>query len=154
MFVNPVLAELDWDPPRFAGTAFENAWINEVMWSAFMGWTGIDQYDEGNPVGQAFLDEFQERTGRRPQWCVPVVNRDVAVAILHAVADTHPLSPRGVKEALERVKSVPAASGAPGTRISFGNWTRRGWMGSGYLVARQLEADGVNSRLVGRFGEV
>jgi hypothetical protein len=62
VFVNPALAELDWDPPRFAGTAFENAWINEVMWNAFMGWTGIDQYDEGNPVGQAFLDEFQQRT--------------------------------------------------------------------------------------------
>lgn len=153
VFVNPALAELDWDPPRFAGTAFENAWINEVMWNAFLGWTGIDQYDEGNPVGQRFLDEFEDKTGRRPQWCVPVVNRDVAVSILHALTDAHPLSPRGVKEALERVKSVPAASGAPGTRISFGNWTRRGWMGTGYLVARQLEADGVNSRLVARFGE-
>ena len=63
------------------------------MWNAFMGWTGVDQYDEGNPVGQRFLDEFKERTGRRPEWCVPVVNRDVAVAILHAVADAHPLSP-------------------------------------------------------------
>jgi hypothetical protein len=82
-----------------------------------------------------------------------VVNRDVATAILYAVADAHPLSPRGVKEALERVKSVPAAAGAPGTRLSFGHWTRRGWMGSGYLVARQLAADGVNSRLVARFGE-
>jgi branched-chain amino acid transport system substrate-binding protein len=123
------------------------------LWSA-RGWTGFDQYDEGNPVGQRFLDEFKEKTGRRPEWCVPVVNRDVAVAILHALADAHPLSPRGVKEALERVKSVPAASGAPGTRLSFGNWTRRGWMGSGYLVARQLEPDGVNSRLVDRFGEV
>ena len=133
VFVNPALAELDWDPSRFAGTAFENARINPVIWNAFMGWTGIDQYDEGNPVGQQFLDEFKENTGRRPEWCVPVVNRDVAVAILHAVVDAHPLSPRGVKEALERVKSVPAASGAPGTRISFGNWTRRDWMGSGYL---------------------
>ena len=153
VFVNSVLAELDWDPPRFAGTAFENAWINPVMWSAYMGWTGIDQYDEGNLVGQHFLDQFKERTGRRPEWCVPVVNRDVAVTILHAVADAHPLSPRGVKEALERVKMVPAASGAPGTRISFGNWTRRGWMGPGYLVARELEPDGENSRLVDRFGE-
>jgi hypothetical protein len=26
-------------------------------------------------------------------------------------------------------------------------------MGSGYLVARELEPDGVNSRLVARFGE-
>ncbi|WP_068272218.1 ABC transporter substrate-binding protein [Aldersonia kunmingensis] len=153
VFVNPVLAELDWDPPRFAGTAFQNAWINPVMWNAFMGWTGVDQYDEHNPVGQQFLDEFATVTGRRPEWCVPVVNRDVAVTILRALANAHPLSPRGVKEALERVKMVPAASGAPGTRISFGNWTRRGWMGPGYLVARQLNSDGWTSHLIDRFGE-
>ena len=63
------------------------------------------------------------------------------------------VEPRGVKEALERVKMMPAASGAPGTRVSFGNWTRRAWMGAGYLVARRLDADGVNSHLVDRFGE-
>jgi hypothetical protein len=57
-----------------------------------------------------------------------------------------------VKDALERVKMVPAASGAPGTYLSFGKWTRRGWMGAGYLVARELDPDGVTSRLVGRFG--
>ena len=154
VFVNPALQELNWDPPRFAGTAFENAWINPVMWQAFMGWTGVDQYDERNPVGQQFLDEFEKLHGRRPEYCVPVVNRDVAVTVLQAIQDAQPLSPRGVKEALERVKSVPAASGAPGTRISFGNWTRRAWMGCGYLVARELEPDGVSSRLVDRFGEI
>ena len=74
----------------------------------------------------------------------------------HAVAGTDrrpSAQPRGVKEALERVKMSPAASGAPGTRVSFGNWTRRAWMGAGYLVARQLDAEGVNSHLVDRFGE-
>lgn len=55
--------------------------------------------------------------------------------------------------ALERVKMMPAASGAPGTRVSFGNWSRRAWVGAGYLVARRLDADGVNSHLVDRFGE-
>ena len=50
-----------------------------------------------------------------------------------------------MKEALERVKMLPAASGAPGTCLSFGKWTRRGWMGAGYLVARRLDPDGVNS---------
>jgi hypothetical protein len=44
-----------------------------------------------------------------------------------------------VRDALERVKMLPAASGAPGTRISYGKWTRRGWMGTGYLVARQFD---------------
>ncbi|CAM4403546.1 hypothetical protein MB901379_03782 [Mycobacterium basiliense] len=153
VFVNPALTELGWDPPRFTSTAFQNAWINPAMWQAFMGWTGIDQYDEGNDVGQAFLDRYESEYGRRPQYCVPVVNRDVAATLLHAFSDAHPLSPRGVKEALERVKMLPAAAGAPGTRISLGKWTRRAWMGAGYLVARTLDPDGVTSHLVGRFGE-
>ncbi|HWP65983.1 MAG TPA: ABC transporter substrate-binding protein [Candidatus Limnocylindria bacterium] len=153
VFVNPVLQELGWDPPRFLGTAFQNAWINPIMWNAILGWTGLDQYDEGNPVGQAFLDRFQARYGRRPEYCVPLVNRDAATVLLHAFADARPLSPRGVKEALERVKMLPAASGAPGTRLSFGKWTRRGWMGAGYLVARRLDPDGKTAHRVARFGE-
>jgi branched-chain amino acid transport system substrate-binding protein len=105
-------------------------------------------------VGQEFLDQYDAAYGRRPEYCVPVVNHDVATALLHAFADAHPLTPRGVKEALERVKMVPAAAGAPGTRVSFGKWTRRGWMGAGYLVARQLDPEFGKSHLVGRFGEV
>lgn len=151
--VNPALAALGWDPPRFMGTAFQNAWINPVMWRAIEGWTGLDQYDEGNRVGQRFLDEFEQAFGRRPEYCVPVVNRDLAMVLLHAFADAHPLTPRGVKEALERVKMLPAASGSPGTRLSFGKWTRRGWMGAGYLVARRLNPDGRTSALVDRFGQ-
>lgn len=153
VFVNPALAAIGWDPPRFLGTAFQNAWINPAMWKAIEGWTGLDQYDEANKVGQAFLDEYAEAFGRRPEYCVPVVNRDLATVLLHAFAEAHPLTPRGVKEALENVKMLPAASGAPGTRLSFGKWTRRGWMGAGYLVARRLDPDGRNSHLVDRFGQ-
>ena len=149
----PVLASLGWDPPRFTGTAFQNAWLHPIMWKSLLGWTGLDQYDEGNPVGQRFLDQFEAAYGRRPQYCVPVVNRDVAATLLRAFADAHPLSPRGVKEALERVKMLPAASGAPGTRVSFGKWTRRAWVGAGYLVARRLDPDGVHAHRVARFGE-
>jgi ABC-type branched-subunit amino acid transport system substrate-binding protein len=151
---NGTLRELDWDPPRFMGTAFQNAWINQLLWDAIQGWTGLDQYDEANPVGQRFLDEYQEAYGRRPENCVPVVNHDLATILLHAFADAHPLTPRGVKEALERVKMIPAASGSPGTRLSFGKWTRRGWMGAGYLVARKLAPEFGRSELVGRFGEL
>lgn len=153
VFINPALEALNWDPPRFTSTAFQNAWINPILWNAFLGWTGVDQYDEHNAIGQQFLDRYQAAYGRRPEYCVPVVNRDVAATLLRAFTDAHPLSPRGVKEALERVKMLPAASGAPGTRVSFGKWTRRAWMGAGYLVARTLDPDGINSHLVDRFGE-
>ncbi|HTY16687.1 MAG TPA: ABC transporter substrate-binding protein [Myxococcota bacterium] len=154
LHVNSVLEALGWDPPRYTSTAFENAWINPVLWKAFLGWTGIDQYDEDNPVGQGFLDQYEAAYGRRPQYCAPVVNRDIATVLLRAFADSHPLCPRGVKEALERVKMLPAATGAPGTRVSFGKWTRRAWMGAGYLVARRLDPDGIHTHRVARFGEV
>ena len=151
LFVNAALQTLDWDPPRFMGTAFENAWLNEFLWESMLGWTGLDQFDQDNPVCQRFLDEYNAEYGRRPEYCVLPVNRDLATVLLHAFADAHPLSPRGVKEALERVKMLPAASGSPGTRLSFGKWTRRGWMGAGYLVARQLDPDGAHAHLVERF---
>jgi branched-chain amino acid transport system substrate-binding protein len=153
VFINPALEALDWYPPRFTSTAFQNAWINPVLWQAFTGWTGVDQYDDANLVGQRYLDRYEAAYGRRPRYCVPMVNRDVATTLLHACADAHPLSPRGVKEAIERVKMLPAASGAPGTRVSFGKWTHRAWMGAGYLVARELDSDGINAHLVSRFGE-
>ncbi len=152
VLVNAELKRRNWDPPRFLGTAFQNAWINRTMWQAIEGWIGLDQYDEGNALGQAFLDDYAEAYGRRPEYCVPVVNRDLATMLLHAFADAHPLSPKGVRDALERVKMLPAASGAPGTRLSFGRYQHRGWVGSGFLVARQLDPDGVNSHLVDRFG--
>ena len=153
LHVNSALAALGWDPPRFTSTAFQNAWINPVLWNAFLGWTGVDQYDEANLLGQRFLDQYNAAYGRRPEYCLPVVNRDIATVLLRAFADARPLSPRGVKEALERVKMLPAASGAPGTMLRLGNWSHRAWMGAGYLVARRLDPDGINSHLVDRFGE-
>ena len=154
VLVGFAMQALEWDPPRFMGTAFQNAWLNEIVWNAMVGWTGVDQYDPANPVGQEFLDRYAERVGRRPEWCVPVVNRDLAVVLLQAFAEARPLSPAGVRDALERVKMFPAASGGPGTRISFGKYMHRGWMGPSYLVARQLDPDGVTAHTVGRFGEL
>jgi len=113
----------------------------------------VRDFMQENQVGQRFLDRYEAAYGRRPQYCVPVMNRDFATVLLHAFADAHPLTPRGVKEALERVKMIPAAGGAPGTFLSFGKWTRRGWMGAGYLVARRLDPDGETSSLVDRFGQ-
>ncbi len=69
VFINPALEAVDWDPPRFTTTAFQNAWVNPIMWKAFMGWIGVDQYDEGNPIGQDFLDRYATKyNGSRPEY--------------------------------------------------------------------------------------
>src|SRR5262249_37562552 len=48
LYVNSALQALGWDPPRFMGTAFQNAWFHDALWNAMLGWTGVDQYDEAN----------------------------------------------------------------------------------------------------------
>jgi ABC-type branched-subunit amino acid transport system substrate-binding protein len=156
--INVALEALDWDPPRYMGTAFETG-FNEHLWDAYLGWIGLEQYDEGNAVGQQFLDQYEAAYGDRPAYYGPLLWRDCAMAFLYAFADAAPLSPLGIKEALERVKMLPAACGSAGTRISFGRWMHRGWVGAGYLVARTLDPDGKElgkywkSSLVGRYGQ-
>jgi branched-chain amino acid transport system substrate-binding protein len=152
--LNEALSELGWSPPRYMGTAWENAVFSRSVREAYLGWIGLDLYDEGNAVGMEFIDRFEQRYGRRLEYFVPVVSRDFAMIVVQALADAKPLSPRGVCQALERVKMLPAASGSAGTRISYGKWTRRGWMGAGYLVAREFDAERPpKSNLRGRMRE-
>jgi branched-chain amino acid transport system substrate-binding protein len=148
---NDALARLGRNPPRYSGTAWECAYANEEIKALYMGFVGLDQYDEENPVAQAFLDRFEAAYGRRPEYYMPLVAHDIAQCVVEAVSNATPLSPRGVKEALERVKMLPAASGSKGTRISFGQWTRRGWMGASYLTAREFTGEGFKTVLRGRY---
>jgi ABC-type branched-subunit amino acid transport system substrate-binding protein len=140
--MNEALEEIGWVPRRYTTTAFEFAARDDATRRRLAGWVGLDQYDERNATGQAFLDQFEARYGRRPEYFMPVYCYDMARVIVSALADARPLTGRGVKEALERVKMLPAASGAPGTRLRFGKFIRQGWVGSEYLVARRVLPDG------------
>jgi branched-chain amino acid transport system substrate-binding protein len=141
VMVNATLEEMGWDPPKYMGTSWEVGFLNDEVFSVYRGWIGLEQYDEENPVGQVFLDRFEQTYGRRPEYFVPGYGHDTANAMAHALGRAEPLSPEGVMLALEQVKMLPAASGAAGTRVSFGQWTRRGWMGAGYLIAREVAPD-------------
>lgn len=138
---NDALRKADWNPPRYTMTAFELAHIDPMWMDQLAGWVGLDSYDERNQVGQDFLDRFEARFGRRPNYFMPPLCRDVATVIVHALANARPLTGAGVKDALEGVKFVPAASGAPGTCLKFGKFIRQGWMGVDYLVARRVLPD-------------
>jgi hypothetical protein len=54
-----------------------------------------------------------------------------------------------VKDALEKIKMLPAASGAPGTRLRFGRFIRQAWVGSEFLVARRVLPDASGTVLHG-----
>jgi ABC-type branched-subunit amino acid transport system substrate-binding protein len=150
--MNAALQKLEWSPFKMTNSGFEIIYISDAAFEKIAGWTGIDQYDESNEVGQAFLDRFERRYNRRPEYLIPLYAHDGGRVLAQAFADASPLSRRGVHDALERVKMLPSAMGAPDTRISFGKWQRRGWLGSGYLVVRQITDDASANIFKGRLG--
>jgi branched-chain amino acid transport system substrate-binding protein len=147
--MNAALEAIGWDPPRYTTTAFEFAATSPWWRQQLAGWIGLDQYDERNEVAQGFLDRFESRHGDRPEYFFPPYCYDVGRLMLMAVGAAKPLTGAGVKDALEKIKMVPAASGAPGTRLRFGRYIRHGWMGSEFLVARRVLPDGSRSVLHG-----
>jgi branched-chain amino acid transport system substrate-binding protein len=140
--LNDALAAMSWDPSRYTTTAFELAYMSREWMRQFAGFVGVDQYDERNALGQAFLDRFAARYGRRPNYYGPGIAHDLGQVIAHGLAGARPLTGRGVRDAIEKIKMLPAASGAPGTRLRYGKYIRQGWMGAEYLVARRVLPDG------------
>ena len=136
------LRSVGWDPPRYTTTAFEMAHINAEWMRHLSGWIGLDSYDERNEIGQAFLDRFEARYGRRPGNSMPLLCHDAATVITRGLAAARPLTGEGVKQGMEQVKLIPSASGAPGTSLRFGRFIRQGWMGTDYLIARRVLPDG------------
>ena len=115
------------------------------------GWIGVDQYDEQNTVGQAVQSRFADRFGYRQDNCVATLAYDCGHALALGVHHANVLTSVGVMHGLEKVKALPSATGGPGTRISFGKWTRRAWHGVDYLVLREINDEATGTRLVARF---
>ncbi|MED5811809.1 ABC transporter substrate-binding protein [Mycolicibacterium sp. 050232] len=145
--MNAALADIGWMPRRYTTTAFEFAATAQWWREQLAGWTGLDQYDERNVTGRAFIDRFERVHDRRPEYFFPLYCYDVGRLMMTAIAGARPLTGAAVKEALERIKMLPAASGAPGTRLRFGKFIRHGWVGSEFLVARRVLPDGSASVL-------
>src|SRR5215213_7770929 len=139
--MNDALAAIGWDPARYTTTAFEFAHGSEMWMRQLTNWIGLDSFDERNEVGRAFLDRYEARFGTRPEYFMPVYCYDMARMIALAIAGAAPLTGEGVKDALEHIKMLPAASGAPGTYLRFGRFIRQGWVGAEYLVARRVLPD-------------
>ena len=145
--MNAALEEIGWMPPRYTTTAFEFAATSDWWRQQLAGWIGLDQYDERNEVGQR-LPRPIRGTPRPPAGVLlpGVLLRRRPPDDDSPLANARPLTGAGVKQALEKIKMLPAASGAPGTRMRFGRYIRHGWVGSEFLVARRVLPDA--SRIV------
>ena len=142
---NPILRDLNWDPPRVMSTAF--MWyINEPgMLDDMEGWYGVDQVgndvEDPNPNYWPFVNRFEQRFGRKVMHAMLGCSYDQARATIAGVANAQLLDPEGVVKGLETLTMMPTVSGGPNSYISFGPYDRKGFKGQ-FLTIRHI-VDGV-----------
>ena len=134
------LEAVDWNPPRIMSTAFVGASCSEERALAFDGWRGLDQWDERNPFFQRMWESFRKRRSREPiVTSVGTIGYDIARALAIGISRMPIATPEGLRQGLETVRRMPAATGAEGTVISFGLEDHRGFKGADYLLVRRSE---------------
>ena len=121
-----------WDVPVVANSALMFGYARKDWRAGWEGWVYVDTVSDGNAVRQA-LRERSPRTAAGP---VGVAAYDIGRLVAEALARCDHLTRAGLREALERVKRVPAASGVDGTTMGFGRWDH-GALKGGYLVLRE-----------------
>jgi len=138
---NPILREMNWDPPRVMSTAF--MWyINEPgMLTDMEGWYGVDQVGDDvgspNPNYWPFVERFERRFGRRVQHAMLGCSYDQARTTIAGIANAPLLDPHGVVKGLETLTMMPTVSGGPRSYISFGPYDRKGFKGD-WLTIRHI----------------
>jgi hypothetical protein len=105
--------------------------------AALEGWHGIDQMCEDNPRLQPMFDRFAARIGKRRDHTVTALSYDTARLIAEGIARANLLTPKGLKEGLEKVRMLPAVNGGPRTHMSLGPYDHKAYKGD-WLVVRRI----------------
>jgi ABC-type branched-subunit amino acid transport system substrate-binding protein len=128
-------AEQGWDVPVVANSSLMFGYARPEWREAWEGWVYVDNLADGNRV-RASLRARSKRVAAGP---IGVAAYDVGRLVAEGVARSAHLTRAGVKDGLERVKRIPAASGLDGTTMGFGAWDHAALKGS-YLVLRRWQA--------------
>ncbi|PYN82697.1 MAG: hypothetical protein DMD97_00510 [Candidatus Rokuibacteriota bacterium] len=138
ILMGPIFQRLAWEPPRIMTSAFQFCYAKPEWMAALEGWHGIDQMCEENPRLRPMLDRFAARHGKRRDHTVTALSYDTARLIAEGLARAPLLTPRGVKEGLEKVRLLPAVNGGPRTHMSLGPYDHKAYKGD-WLVIRRIE---------------
>lgn len=125
------VAAEDWKVPVVANSALMFGYARKDWRRAWEGWIYVDTVSDANPERAA----LRERSGRSAAGPIGVAAYDMGRLLGEALERAAHLTRDGVRRALESVKALPAASGAPGTTMGFGPWDHGALKGP-YLVLR------------------
>jgi branched-chain amino acid transport system substrate-binding protein len=121
-----------WKTPVVANSALMFGYARKDWREAWERWTYVDSVSDGNAIRR----RLRERSPRSAAGPVGVAGYDMGRLVAEAVARTGHLTRDRVREGLERVKRLPAASGRDGTTMGFGRWDRGALKGE-FLVLRE-----------------
>lgn len=125
------VAELAWDVPVVCNSALMFGYGRRDWRAGWEGWTYVDTVADDNPV-RAELRERSKATAAGP---IGVAGYDIGRLLREALAWAPSSTPAGLRDGLEHVKRLPAASGHAGTLMGFGAWDHGALKGE-YLVLR------------------
>jgi ABC-type branched-subunit amino acid transport system substrate-binding protein len=125
------VAEEDWKVPVVANSALMFGYARKDWRQAWDGWVYVDTVSDAN-AERAVLRERSPRSAAGP---IGVAAYDMGRLLGEALERAAHLTRDGVRQALESVKALPAASGGPGTTMGFGPWDHGALKGP-YLVLR------------------
>jgi branched-chain amino acid transport system substrate-binding protein len=128
------LADQGWEVPVVANSSLMFGYGRRDWREAWEGWVYVDNIADDNRV-RASLRERSKRAAAGP---LGLAAYDLGRLVSEGVARSAHLTREGVKEGLERVKRLPAASGLDGTIMGFGTWDHAALKGT-YLVLRQWQ---------------
>ena len=128
------MAAASWEVAACANSALIYGHSDPEWARGWEGWTYCDTYSEANRRYAALAE--QAAAAGRAAGPGPAGQFDMGRLIGEALAHAHPLTRSGVRAGLERVKSLPAASGQEGTLMGFGHQDRGALKGR-FIVIRQ-----------------
>jgi len=133
------IKKMGWDIPRYTGTVFVGAAYTQEYVDIFDGWVGLDQFVEGNPPFDNLMALYEKKFGKRLEWPTSVftLGYDIGRTLAVAMDRMRIATPEALRNALETVTRLPAATGAPGTVIGFSPYSHRGLRGADYLLVRE-----------------
>jgi branched-chain amino acid transport system substrate-binding protein len=120
-----------WVLPIVANSSLMFGYTRRDWRAGWEGWVYVDGVSDEN-AARARLAQVAPKTARGP---VGVAAYDIGRLLAEGVARSAHLTRTGLKEGLERVKRLPAATGMDGTTMGFGNWDHGALKGR-YLVLR------------------
>jgi ABC-type branched-subunit amino acid transport system substrate-binding protein len=126
------LASLGWSVPVVANSALMFGYARPDWRDGWAGWEYLDGVADDN-VMRKRLREKSKRAAAGPIGCAAY---DMGRLIGESIVRAHHLTRAGVKDGLERVKQLPAASGVEGTMMGFGQYDHAALKGR-YLVLRE-----------------